>query len=398
MRTRSFLSMAVNEAGSGGGAQPNPNPNPTPTPAPNPAPTPAPTPAPQAQAQPAPTQQQVQQVQPAPQAQGSSSPIVQMPQASLKKLKKHERDAGKKQYQKELDAEAAKLGYRDHAAMLEALKRQAQGQRPQQQPDPNDADDDDDGYDDPEIQQVQRQPQQPPAPAQQQQTQTQAQPAPQQTAQPAANSTEVSQMKAQLDKLRKDNKRLERLLNIEKDSRKATERKMRNVQAQTDNALAEAELKMVAVRAGVLDPEFAVHKYRQHLQTLGENIPDGYENTWLGQLKQQSPHLFTTPPPAPTPPPATTGLKPGDQQTQAQPPVQQPAPTGDQQQPPPGQQAQAQGSQQPPPPPPNPNPNGKEFNAFDKNVKASEVEARLKALGLNAGGITNSKQSHNVGG
>lgn len=204
---------------------------------------PAQTPAPEA------TEPKVEAT-PEPKSQ-SQGKVVAMPTQAVAKIRAEGREQGKRQAMKELDAEAVELGYSSYAEMKAAA---AQARIKTITPKPAAAN---------------------PEPAPQQQADSQQLETP-------MTKKGRAELEAALEKTRESNRRAA----AEERRRKAAERRVADLEV-------ESELKIAAIRAGVIDPEYAVHYARTALKSkTPEELRNFDENSFFVELRKTKPYLF----------------------------------------------------------------------------------------------------------
>lgn len=183
----------------------------------------------------------------------TSSKVVAMPTQSIAKIRAESREQGKRQMQKELDEEARALGFASYAEMkAAAVLNAAKKAQAEKAPKPAEA----------------------------------AAPTAEVVAAPGADVPMTKKARAELDaaleKVRESNRRAAQ----EERRRKAAERRASDLEV-------ESELKIAAIRAGVVDPDYAVHYARSVLKSkTPEELRNFDENSFFVELRKTKPYLF----------------------------------------------------------------------------------------------------------
>lgn len=189
--------------------------------------------------------------------------VISVPTAAMKRIKDDAAAHGRSEYQRELDATAQELGYKDHAAWVEASKA---------------------------------------AKAQSSQAAKPAEPA---TTQPAATekpkTSSATDPESRLAALEQENQRLTQNNQSLLDEKKRINREAAKLRRETaalrdelTNSQTEAELKLAAQAAGVTDVEYGVAVYMRAIQGMNEEDLKGMdENKFFSDTMRKShPHLY----------------------------------------------------------------------------------------------------------
>jgi len=170
----------------------------------------------------------------------ASGKVVQMPSAAIAKMRREEREKGKRALQAELDASAKKLGFESHAALVAAAEAAKKA---------------------------------PPA-----KPQTQARP--QQRVVPAARvEKDKAVREAEIIKARR--------------AAAVAEKRLRRERRATQKLQAEYALREAAVRSGISDPEFALHLLRKQMQGKTQQELAGFdESKFFAGLRDTHAYLF----------------------------------------------------------------------------------------------------------
>ena len=166
----------------------------------------------------------------------SKTPLM-IPPAAMKKLKEAERLRGQREYQAKLDEDAEELGFKDHADMLDSLRKNQRQPAPKPKPEAEEA-----------------------------------KPAPQ-----AA---------------RGDNK-LARRLEEEKRARQKAERSVREAQERNKALEARYALERKFTKAGITDTDYAVNLLEREMATMTPEAAEAFNaDEWVGSIKKSKPFLF----------------------------------------------------------------------------------------------------------
>lgn len=203
------------------------------------------------------------------------SKVISMPTHAVAKIRQEERAAGQAAAKAEADKSARALGYSSYDDMLAKLKqKKGQPQRP-------------------------------------------GQPSNRPTGQPPQRANgnpdrNVSRLQRENDRLVEENRRLTRAKSGEEKRRKRTETELMATQA-------ESELRVIAIRAGIQDVDYALHLMRQEIKGKDDSFLTKFdEGKFFGGLREKHSYLFgvetrpadttpdtTKPNTPPTPPPKT---------------------------------------------------------------------------------------------
>lgn len=204
---------------------------------------------------------------PEPKQNKGSGKNVTFPEHALKRMKDEERAKGEKAALGRQNAEAQKLGFKDHASLMASVA--ANKPKPQQPPKPKPED------------------------------------------ASAAPTGDVAAMEKRLKQLESESRKNLKLAETERSQRKELSRKVRLAQSRADAVEAETDIRIASVRLGAAPEEvdFIVYSMRQHIKGRDEAFLNAFdEQKWLADLKATKPNLFNSGSSAPAPKvPATTG-------------------------------------------------------------------------------------------
>jgi hypothetical protein len=188
----------------------------------------------------------------------------------MTKIRKQEQEQGKKNMQRQLDAQARELGFANHAALLEDVKKRKNGRGPRNTPPP--AHEDVDNDDEPQT------------PA--------AVPAAARTNEPNDASGKARQRAE-----RREQQRRERELEDRRRANRAratAEKKAKLLERRLQQQEAETELTVAAVRNGVQDVDYALHFLRKRLAKMSPKELETFDEDAFFKvtLRKTHPHLY----------------------------------------------------------------------------------------------------------
>lgn len=184
--------------------------------------------------------------------------VISVPTSAMKRIKDEAAQAALTARQQELDADAQELGYKDHAAFIQAQKDAK-------------------------------------AAAKAVTTQQPAEPAKSETKDAKdsgdrlkALEEENTSLKKQLETTLEEKKRLNRQHNRQ-------QRELTKLRDELTNSQTEAELKLAAQAAGVIDTDYAVSVYMRAIQKMSEEELKGMDETkfFSETMRKTHPHLYS---------------------------------------------------------------------------------------------------------
>lgn len=207
--------------------------------------------------------------------------VIAIPTSQMAKLKRDERDKGKRAAAQAADAQARELGYASHADMIDKLKAKKNRPPASARPTQTSANDDGDGDE-------------PPTP-------------------PAAGARRQTRVERELERAREQRKAANR-------ARTAAEKKARQLERQREADRAEHELRLAAVGAGVQDVDYALALCQRQLSGMSDEELAKFDEVkfFKEELRRLKPYLYetveqpvtTSPPPSDPKPPTPPGRPP----------------------------------------------------------------------------------------
>lgn len=193
---------------------------------------------------------------------GRQPKVLTIPSNVMTKIKAEERERGRKQVLKDLDAQARSMGFKDHADMQQAaLRAKGRNGKTNGAPATRPTSDDDDLV-----------------------TETTTPPT---NGKPVGHPRVLSKLEKQIAKLNDDRKALRRSVAHEEKRRKQLERELESREA-------EAALRIEAIRAGVKDVDYAIELLRRSMAGKTADQLRSFDEAkfFADELRRSHPYLY----------------------------------------------------------------------------------------------------------